>query len=150
MWVKLAWPGPRIAALHMLEPAATRGFPSTSTSVSTLPIPFCRVIAKPSGASAAAAVSAARRVLFASVQIMARSASRPRGRSTVALAGIRSSPFTPSRRRPPALIAATCSAQVSTNVTSWPARASRPPKVEPIAPAPITHTLIVVASRRED
>jgi hypothetical protein len=40
MWVKLAWPGPRIAALHMLEPAATRGLPSTSTSVSTLPMPF--------------------------------------------------------------------------------------------------------------
>jgi hypothetical protein len=127
MWVRTAWAGPCMAAEHMLEPAATRAAPSTSTSASTLPSPFCSVIANPSGASAAFAVSAAARVLPASVQTIARSAPSPAGGLVVA--GIRRTcvPRTPSRRMPRALMASTLSLQTSTKVTSCPMRDSSVP-----------------------
>ncbi len=40
MWVRQTWPGPRLAALHMLEPPSTRSLPSAACSFSTLPMPF--------------------------------------------------------------------------------------------------------------
>jgi hypothetical protein len=85
------------------------------------------VIAKPPGERTRFAVSAAARVLLVSVQIMARSAPSPSG--GVALAGIRVTcvPRTPSSFIPCALIASTFSRQVSTKVTSFPARDSRLP-----------------------
>src|SRR5438874_9326184 len=41
-------------------------------------------------------------------------------------------------RRPPTRIAATCSGQASTSVTAAPASANAPPRLPPIAPAPMT------------
>ena len=150
MWVKTRVAGPAHRGAAHARAGGDAPLPSTSISVSTLPMPFWSVIANPCGASAAAAVTAARRVLFESVQIIARSASSPWGNPTTALAGIRSSPFTPSRRTPLALIAATFSSQVSTKVTSCPTCASSPPKTDPMAPAPTTHTLMFATSGCED
>jgi len=58
----------------MLTPAMTRASPSSATSASTLPMPFCSVSTKPSGLSTCAAVRAASLVALASVKMMTKSA----------------------------------------------------------------------------
>ena len=68
IWVRQTWPGPRLAALHMLEPPSTRSTPSVACSFSTLPMPFWNVIAKPSGPSSRLAIAAAWSVLLASTR----------------------------------------------------------------------------------
>ena len=125
-WVRATRPGPRLAALHMLEPPSTRSRPSAACSASTLPIPFWKVIAQPSGVSTRAAVAAAAAVLLASTNTITSSAPTP---SAPVEAGTRTrcSPCTPSISRPSRLIASTCAGQASIRLTSCPATASSPP-----------------------
>ena len=100
-----------------------------ATSSSTRP--FCIVTTQPPGERYGAINAVAQAVSYSFMQMKAMSIAEPARLCTSATCSALTrtvcSPWVPPSCRPPCLIAATCSAHGSINVTSWPARAMWPP-----------------------
>ena len=154
-WVRRTWPGPMLAALHMLEPPSTRSLPSAAWSCSTLPMPFWKVIAQPSRRQhVAGGRGGGQPVLLASTNTITRSAVGGRSRRStrraaradrralrhpqpvpidrvdVRLPGIDQADLVPGESEQPAVAAAhrACSDHRDLHVPSSPAAADLSPR----------------------
>src|SRR5688572_20598750 len=132
-----AWPGARIEAPKPpTTPTITLSLPRTDAAVSGPPNPFWIDSTGVSLLSKGLIDCAAGATCMAFVASTTRSHCPASAAFVVALTLTVRSPEAPSRRRPLARMASTCSRQRSIAHTSWPAEANRPAYTEPMAPVP--------------